>query len=209
MQIMKAEIRYIWGKDYLLVDLGNRTETRIRMIYWIEFLVTTGLATILLLESFKLQKAGMQLLVNGIIGMVYLLAAYRFLSRMFFREKLLVSNSFFTIIRETPFSKSRASYDWKSMGVLHYQGKSPKTDHPLKGKNFDYFGFDTQEYLVQHLHHDGNLFFEHQKTPVRFARGIYSWHAEEIIRMIQIFSGPALRLGAEWESIMQEMDWEE
>jgi len=100
-------------------------------------------------------------------------------------------------------------YDWEELGTLHYIGKGAKTDHPLKGKCFDYFGFDTQEKVVQDLHHDGNLYFEYKGIPVRFARGIYSWHAEEIVNMIRLFAGSSLRLGPEWQNIMQEIDWEE
>jgi hypothetical protein len=203
----QPKIRYYWGNDHLLVDLGNRIEPRIRIIYWIEFLITTGIATIFLLQSFSLSENRMHVLASLAVGFIYLLAAYRFFSRMFYREQISVSDNHFTIIRKTLFRHSMISYDWERMGPLHYKGKEAKTDHPLKGKCFDYFGFDTQERLVQDLHHDGNLYFDYGNTAVRFARGIYSWHAEEIVRMIRLYSGTSLQLGEEWKNLMQEMDW--
>jgi hypothetical protein len=206
---MKTEIKYLWGKDDLLIDLGKRTEPRIRIIYCIEFLVTIGIATVLLLQSFRLQFNWLQFITSTCIGIVYLLAAYRFLSRMFYREKLFITSETFSIIRKTIFRRTIATYEWEGMGPLHYAVKEAKTDHPLKGKSFDYFGFDTQEHVVQYLHHEGNLYFNYNEIPVRFARGIYSWHAEEIVNMIRLFSGPALQLGPEWKNMMQEIDWTE
>jgi hypothetical protein len=206
---MKAKIKYLWGKDHLLIDLGNRIEPRIRVIYWLEFTVSIGIAVIFLLQSYQLHGNVLHFLSSICIGVLALLAVYRFFSRMFYREKLIVTDRQFILVRKTPFSSIHRSYDWEEMGPLHYLGKEAKTDHPLKGKCFDYFGFDTQEQLVQDLHHDGNLYFEYRGLSVRFARGIYSWNAEEIIRMIQLFSGTALQLGSEWKNLMEEMRWED
>lgn len=204
---MKPKIKYLWGKEHLTIDLGNRIEPRIRMIYWVEFLMTMGIATIFFLHSYKLQHNWVHLLANLCLCMLSLLAVYRFLSRMFYREKLVVTDNHFTIVRQTPLNSNKSSYDWESMGALHYIGKDAKTDHPLKGSSFDYFGFDAQEHLVQDIHHDGNLYFEFNGVPIRFARGIYSWHAEEIVRMIRLYSGSSLQLGAEWKYLMEEMKW--
>ncbi|HRO43865.1 MAG TPA: hypothetical protein PL009_13595 [Flavipsychrobacter sp.] len=204
---MNTGIKYLWGKDHLLIDLGNRIQSRIRIIYWIEFVITMGIATIILLELLSLNTTWFYALASISISLLYLLAAYRFFSRMSYREKIRVTDQDFTIIKQTPFRHKETSYVWTKMGVLHYKGKEAKTDHPLKGKCFDYFGFDTQEKLVQDLHHDGNLYFNYCETSVRFARGIYSWHAEEIVRMIRIFSGTSLQLGEEWEYLLEEMNW--
>lgn len=204
---MKEKIGYFWGKDDLLIDLGNRIEPRIRIIYWIEFIVVIGIATIFLLQSLSMHAGWIHISASIVIGIIYLFAAYRFLSRMFYREKIRISNNHFSIIRKTPFRYSIASYNREKMGALHYKGKDAKTDHPLKGKCFDYFGFDTQERLVQDLHHDGNLYFEYNGISVRFARGIYSWHAEEIVNMIRLYAGSSLQLGEEWQYLMQEIDW--
>ena len=205
---MTKAIRYLWGSEDLLIELGNRTEPRIRLIYYTEFLVTTGLATIFMLRGIHAVQGYVQVLCSLGTGLVYLLAAYRFLSRMFYTESLRITNDQLTIIRKTPFHTRSSSYFWQRMGRLHYKVREAKTDHPLKGKCFDYFGFDTQEQVVQDLHHEGNLFFQYDGSPVRFARGIYSWHAEEIVNMIRLFSGPALRLGAEWKDLLKEMYWE-
>ncbi len=201
---MKTNIKYSWGSNFLLIDLGNRIEPRVKMLFLIEFIFTTGMASIFVLEASRFQNNLTYLLFYIGAGLLYLLAGYRLLSRMYYREQLKISDSHFTIIRRTPFKRTENSYDWKGMGTLHYVGKDQKTDHPLKGKCLDYFGFDTQEHLIQDLHHEGNLFFLHHETPVRFAKGIYSWHSEEIIRMIRLYAGSSLRLGAEWKYFLEE-----
>jgi hypothetical protein len=143
--------------------------------------------------------------ITGISSaLIYILASYRFLSRIFFTEKLQVSAKSISIIQRTLFYKHIRSYSWQSMGPLHYIGKPAKTDHPLKGRSFDYFGFETQEHLIQSLHHNGNLYFYCDGEEILFARGVYSWDAEKMISMIKLYVGSSLRLGPEWELMLQE-----
>jgi hypothetical protein len=92
---------------------------------------------------------------------------------------------------------------------LHYEGKGAKTDHPLKGKCFDYFGFETQEHLIQSLHHDGNMYFDTIEGRIYFAAGVYSWDAEEMVQMMKLFIGPVLKLGPEWKEMLQEQEFDD
>ncbi len=111
-------------------------------------------------------------------------------------------------VKKTIFSKQVRRYDWRLLGVLHYEGRAKKTDHPLKGKSFDYFGFETQEQIIQTLHQDGNLYFETPQGKLYFAIGVYSWDAEEMVQMMKMYMGTSLQLGPEWEQMLQahEMD---
>jgi hypothetical protein len=202
-------ITYYWGKHDLQVHLGTRLDPRVRIVYWGEFLIAIGMATIFVSQYFDFKSTLLQLFINAGACMLYTIACYRFISRMYFREQLIITPTQFQIIRQTPFSKFHQHFDWQYMSPLRYIGKDRKTDHPLKGGCFDYFGFDTQEKLVQDLHHDGNLYFEYRGVPVRFARGIYTWHAEEIVRMIQLHAGSLLVLDDEWQTILQESEWDE
>lgn len=206
---MSSEIKYNWGKDFVLIELGNRIETRIRILFWAEFLLTYGMASIFLLQSLPLGKDWMHW--STVLGAVilYLLAAYRFLSRMYFREKILIEKDHLTLLQQTFLRRKVQHYDWKYIGPLHYVGKDSKTDHPLKGKNFDYLGFETHEHLIQKIHQDGSLYFNYEGFPVRFAKGVYSWDAEEIVRMMKLYMGDTLQLGAEWAQMMQEHEWDD
>lgn len=194
-------ITYNWGSDYLLIDLGNRINSRIKVLFWAEFLLVMGMATVFLLQVISFNGL-LNLFIAACATILYGFAAYRFFSRMFLNEKLLLDKDSLLIITNTPFSKTIKSYNWPKIGPLHYVGKTPKTDHPLKGKCFDYLGFDTQEHLIQSLHHEGNMYFNYEGVHVPFAKCVYSWDAEEMIHMMRIFSGPKLKLGPEWQTML-------
>lgn len=137
-------------------------------------------------------------------SLLYLLASYRLFSRLFFTEKLLLRPDMLEIITRTPFSYKARSFEWEYMGPLHYVGQEQKTDHPLIGKCYDYFGFETQEKLIHKLHTEGNMYFNYGGFPVRFGKGVYSWNAEEIVNMMQLYVGKKLQLGPEWARMVQE-----
>lgn len=173
-------------------------------MYIAELILTLGMATIFLMQSVPFRHNIINWVAATGASVLYLIAAYRFLARIFFKEQLLLDTDHITIIRNTLLSRHASRFDWKHIGPLHYQGKAHKTDHPLKGRCFDYFGFETQEHLIQSLHHEGNLFFDTPSGRVYFAPGVYSWDAEKMVQMMKLYSGAALRLGPEWDDMLQE-----
>ena len=202
----KRSIIYYWGDRNFLIKLGNRTHTRIRALFILEFLVTTGMATVFLVESLPFKVSFMSVTATLGASLLYLLASYRFLARLFFTEQLMLDQQSLTIIRKTIFSQRARKFEWRNIGALHYEGKGTKTDHPLKGKCFDYFGFETQEHLTQSLHHEGNLYIDSPGGRVYFASGVYSWDAEEMVQIMKLYTGPSLQLGPEWKEMLQEQE---
>lgn len=198
------KIKYFWGNDSLQIHLGNRVEPRIKVLFWAETVFTVGWATIFLLRALPIRDSIVDILIAVGASLLYLLAAYRLLSRLFYSEKLLLNRHTMDIVTRTPFSYKSKSFEWRHMGPLHYVGLDKKTDHPLMGKCYDYFGFETREKLIHRLHNEGNLYFNYGGFPVRFGKGVYSWDAEEIVNMMQIFIGQQLRLGPEWAQMVQE-----
>lgn len=192
----------------MLIMLGNRTHMRIRALYIIEFLVTIGMATVFLLQSMPFRFSFGHVAVITGTSILYLLATYRFLGRVFFTERLLLDPQSLTIIKKTIFSVRAKKFEWRSIGALHYEGKRRKTDHPLKGKCFDYFGFETTEQLTQSLHDEGNLYIDSPQGRVYFAAGVYSWDAEEMVQMMKLYTGPSLQLGPEWKEMLQEQEFD-
>lgn len=205
---MSQKITYHWGDNDLLIKLGNRVEPRIRVLFWAEFILATGWATIVLLNSNPLSLRTFDVLIAIGASALFMLAAYRFLSRMFCTEQLLLRRDSIDIINKTPFAFRARTFSYVHMGPLHYAGQGKKTDHPLKGKCYDYFGFETQEKLVQKLHNEGNLLFNYGGFPIVFGKGVYSWHAEEIISMMQLFTCGRLVLGPEWKQMAHEQETE-
>ena len=199
----QRSITYYWGDQSLLITLGNRTNRRIRALYLVEFLFTASMATVFLLQALPLNHNFVHWASCIGASLIYLLAANRFLGRLFFTERLLLDQHSFTIIKKSLFSQNIKRYDWRQIGTLHYEGKGHKTDHPLKGMCYDYLGFETQEHLIQSLHHNGNLYFESNEGRVYFASGVYSWDAEEMVQMMKIYIGSSLQLGPEWKEMLQ------
>ncbi len=199
----QRSITYYWGDQSLLITLGNRTNRRIRALYLVEFLFTAAMATVFLLQALPLNHNFVHWASCIGASLIYLLAANRFLGRLFFTERLLLDQHSFTIIKKSLFSQNIKRYDWRQIGTLHYEGKGHKTDHPLKGMCYDYLGFETQEHLIQSLHHNGNLYFESNEGRVYFASGVYSWDAEEMVQMMKIYIGSSLQLGPEWKEMLQ------
>jgi hypothetical protein len=204
--LAKRNITYHWGDRTLLITLGNKLNNRIRALYIAELVFTGCMATVFLLQSIPFRHNFINWIAATGASLLYLLAAYRFLSRIFFNEQLLLDTKHMTIIRKTLLSRHVARYDWDQIGALHYEGKSRKTDHPLKGNSFDYFGFDTQEHLIQSLHHEGNLYFDTKKGRVFFAPGVYSWDAEKLVQIMKLYTGNSIKLGPEWDEMLQEQE---
>ncbi len=201
---MKENISYHWGHDHLLIKLGNRIQPRIRVLFWSEFVLTLGMATIFMMKAMPAGTSLVNWLACLGASVLYLLAAYRFFSRMYYNETIVLDPEYITIINGTPFTQKIRRYEWEDIGPLHYVGKSSKTDHPLKGNCYDYFGFETQEQLIQNLHQNGNLYFNYAGFSVRFARAVYSWDAEEMVGLMKIYAGKRLRLGPEWKQMEHE-----
>ncbi len=205
----KRNITYHWGEHTLLITLGNKVNRRIRALYVSELIFTSGMATIFLLQSVPFRHNIFNWIAGTGATILYVMAAYRFLARIFFSEQLLLDVNYITIIRKTLLSRQVNRYNWRHIGELHYEGKGPKTDHPLKGRCFDYFGFETQEHLIQSLHHKGNLSFDTYEGRVYFAPGVYSWDAEKMVQMMKLYTGTALKLGPEWENMLQEQEFDD
>ncbi|MEI8278486.1 MAG: hypothetical protein WCG87_01915 [Bacteroidota bacterium] len=203
---MSREIKYRWGSEQLIIELGDRIQPRIKVLFIAEFLVTGGMATVFMLQSRPFSANWMHWVTGIGAACLYLVASYRFLSRILFREKLVLNHSELILIQTSLFVRKTIFYDWSMIGPLHYVGKDSKTDHPLKGQCYDYFGFETQEQLIQSLHQSGNLYFNYGGFPIRFGQGVYSWHAEDVVRMMKLFRGEKLLLAPEWDHMLQEND---
>jgi hypothetical protein len=206
---LAQDITYNWGEQHLLIDLGRRLEKKVRILFWAELIITSSMASIFLMTAFPLTRQWTQWATCIGAAILYMLAAWRFLSRIAYREQLVLDNSHFTIIQSTFFRKQVHRYLWSEMGHLHYIGKDKKTDHPLKGKAFDYWGFETHEHVIQQIYQEGNLYFKYNGYSVRFGRNVFSWHAEEIVRIMRLYAGDKLHLGTEWIYMMQEHEWDD
>ncbi|NDC42888.1 MAG: hypothetical protein EBZ77_15285 [Chitinophagia bacterium] len=199
----KQQITYHWGANSLTIDIGNRTDKRIRILYLFELLFTTGVAALFFVRTMGIHQYYLQWISAIGASTLVFLAVRRLLLRVFYSETVILDDKYITFVRKNLFAKNVRRYDWRLLGPLHYEGKARKTDHPLKGKYFDYFGFESQEQLIQSLHHEGNLFFDNPGGRLYFAFCVYSWDAEEMVQMMKMYMGVNLTLGPEWQEMLQ------
>lgn len=200
----QSNITYHWGDGHLLIDLGSRLPRRLKALFWVELIFTFCLATIVLRHSFESPTYWVKACTTVGATLLYLLAAFRFSSNLSFREQLLLTDQYFIIIHRKLFQKKVQRFYWKDISPLRYAGQAPKTSHPLKGAHYDFWGFDSHENLVQSLHQEGNICFRYGREEIRFGRNVYSWHAEELVRMMQLYAGKSIRVDPVWEEMMEE-----
>lgn len=192
------EMIYYWGPDYFSARLNHRVPRRILWLLVFEFLLLCGLATWILIQSWPPGNPLWTLLPAAGAVLLYLLALYRLVDRTLYKEQLLIDSQGITLLYRTPFRHQAWTCSWESMGPVRYVGMERKTDHPLKGNSFDYLGFETHENLTRFIHHEGNLHFTFNGKTIPFGRALYSWDAEDLIRMINLYAGNRLPLGPEW-----------
>lgn len=199
---MSNKIKYYWGENRLEIDLGNRVSSRVRRILIGELLISLA---IVLLFAFKAYHHSDRLISSlNAVGatLMFSIAIYRFLSRYFYNEKLILVSEQFIITTKRYFHQTKQTYYWQDMGAIHYSGFDDCST--MSCESYDCLNFKSQKLLLRDLHQEGNLHFVYKEaTTVSFARGVYTWDAEEIIRMIQLFAGDGIQFGKEWEHIGQ------
>lgn len=202
---MNNKIKYYWGDNRLEIDLGNRVSSRIRRILIGEFLISLAFVLLFSFKAFHHPDRVIGSLEAMGALLIFSIAFYRFISRYFYYEKLILTSQQFSISIKRYFHQSIQTYQWRDMGAIHYSGFDDCTT--MNCESYDCLNFKSQKLLLGDLHQEGNLHFAYQKSlTINFARGVYTWDAEEIIRMIQLFAGDGIQLGKEWEHIGQTIE---
>jgi hypothetical protein len=125
-----------------------------------------------------------------LLGVCYLIAAYRFLNKAVKSETLILNNNTLTIIKSGFLFRTKRAYDLKQIHQLNYHEAKKMTDHPLAGKSFDYFGFQGQQSLINELHGSEKVSFEYNGKTVCFGEHVYSWDFEQLEVLFKTFAGP-------------------
>lgn len=201
---MENRITYHWGEHNILIDLGYRVHAKVKVILWAELLLLSTAATILLYTAYPLNATLINVFEVSLAFIIYCLAFYRFLSRAYYTEKLLLTPYSLDIIQRTPFSIKSHKYEWQYMGPLHYVGKAENTEQLLKNYSRNNLTLEYHERFLNRLYIEDNLYFNYGGFPVRFGKSLYSWNAEEVVNIMQLYIGQKLVLGPEWQNMVQE-----
>lgn len=201
---MENRITYHWGEKNVLIDLGYRVHAKVKLIIWAEFVLLFLIATSVLLQSVYMSESYLRIIGTSAAGIIYCIAGYRFLTRTFYSEKLLLTPDTIDIIQRTPFKITSHKYEWQFMGPLHYIGKAPNTEQLLKNYSRNNFTIEYHERVLNRIIIEDNLYFNYGGFPVRFGKSLYSWDAEEVVNIMQLYIGNKLVLGPEWQQMVQE-----
>lgn len=178
-------------------------------MYVVEFAVTCVMATVFLLQSFPFSNSVIHWVSVVGASLLYILASYRFFTRIFFNEQLVLDTQYITLVKKTFLSRQVNRYDWKHIGEMHFEAKTKKVGHPLKGKYFDYFGFDAPGHFVRVHRQEGILYFDTYDGRIYFAGGVSASDAEKLVQIMKLYLGAQLKLGPEWKEMLQEQEMDD
>jgi hypothetical protein len=184
---MASRIQYNTTKEGTLITIGNNLTMRVKGLFIIQFLVAIiGAVSFLMmfyndLDTFA--STGL-LLFTLTSATVFFVAAYRYLNRVLEREEILVK-SLQLIITDIGFLKRKVRvFEIAKVADFHHLAAPKYTDHPLNGKSFDYLGFQTRDKEIQAINNDGRISFFYEGRNILFGKGITTWEAEEIGKVI-------------------------
>jgi hypothetical protein len=201
---MNSGLELRWADGYIQVDFNFRKTSRARLLLGLEITALAGLALAFAVRSYYLQSQVLYIITAGVV----LLAAgivCRALHRFSYHERLYVDPIQFSIVQKSWFSHSVRRFERDNMGPLHYLGVSA-TDFLNSESRSDTLGLAHSDRLFRAVAANGNLCFDYQGERIYFGRGVYSWHAEELVTFLQLYCGESLRLGPGWNWITQEED---
>lgn len=182
---------YFEGK---LIVLSKPFDNRAKILNFFYFIVffLMGLAVLTLIISNGTGSVGETLFSIVVIG-VCSLAGYRFINKAFQEEKLFVDKNSLTITKSGFFNHHKASYDIKLISNFRHLDMLPVSKHPLAGESFDYFGFQTEQQVINEMHGDNRLAFEYNGKKVEFGNNVYSWDFEKLQMVLHDITGNDFR----------------
>ncbi|MBL7712166.1 MAG: hypothetical protein JNL13_06875 [Chitinophagaceae bacterium] len=138
-----------------------------------------------------------------LMAALYGIAAYRFINKALMSEIILIDPAHLQLIRSGFLSKKVQSFNPKLIRQLSYLQRPEAPRHPLAGESFDYFGFQTQQQMINELHGDEKVSFVYEGKTVSFGEHIYSWDFEEIEKIFKEFIGADFRFNEAFEAVFK------
>lgn len=134
-----------------------------------------------------------------IVTVVSSIVVIRFMRSANKAEQVFVNRTRLDIIELGLFKRKVASYDITKISNLRFNEKPQYSKHPLAGESFDYFGFQTEEKVIQDLFEDGRISFDYEGKQVKFGKDAASWEFEELEILLYDVTGNDLRYTDEYE----------
>lgn len=127
--------------------------------------------------------------IAALMVVACLVAFYRFINKATESEKLFVTKESLEIISTSLLKKNRKSFLLTEISDFKFIQKDRYDPHPLKGENFDYLGFQTEQQVTQDLHGEGRVSIFSKEQEVRFGRELASWDFSQLVVILYEITG--------------------
>lgn len=186
-----SKIKAIEGGKVIIMSRSFDTKDKLLyLIYAMAFIFTSLIFIwVFLYENMDLFVT---LLVLGFV-ILLIVVFFRFFRRATEFEKLIIDATQLTIVKGSFFGTSKAFYELSKISNFSHLEKPVLTDHPLNGQSFDYFGFQTEQNVINEMHGDNRISFKYGDKYITFGKDVFSWEFEEIEIAIYNVSGNDLR----------------
>jgi hypothetical protein len=186
--------------DGKLITLSKAFDSRAKTLNVFYFVCFLAMGTLFIRMGLLLDADRIfPLLVGCIAGAVLIFAAYRFINKAMFSEKLFVNTAQLQIIESGLFSKKVRSFDLTGISSFRHLDKPALTDHPLAGQSVDYLGFQTEQKVISEMHGDKRIGFRYNGRDITFGENVYSWDFEELEVLLYDVTGRDLSYDASFE----------
>jgi hypothetical protein len=185
---------------------GSKNGLRIKILFATEgfVLLVCGYALAYqIVDFFPEQLVAFFLLLP--IDLLFIVGGARFVIKIFDDEEITISSDALTIRERKWLIKKSNVYSLQDVHDVCYTGYAKKTDHPLKGNSYDYFGFETREKEISRLHDEGHVNFQYNNKTVRFGSNLCTWDAQRISDVMSEFTNGKLFIQNLPEEIPEEI----
>ncbi len=123
------------------------------------------------------------------ISIVSFIAAYRFLARVFTKELFIITGDEIQITKTRLFKRNTRVFKLSGISNFKHIQTSELTKHPLAGNSFDYFGFETEQKVINEMHGDNCLSFIYNNKLILFGDNVYVWQFEDLKKRVKDITG--------------------
>ena len=176
--------------DGRIIILSEALDNRAKILNLIYFVLLTSFGIFFIKMPLKGNTLNWGIFTFIVIASGgYLFAAYRFVNKALQKEKLILNKNTLTISRSGFLTSKKDIYEVNQISNFRHLDKPEITKHPLAGQSFDYFGFQTEQEVINEMLGDNRLAFDYNNKTIKFGENIYSWDYEKLLILIQEITG--------------------
>jgi hypothetical protein len=173
--------------DGYLVLLSKPMDSRPKLLHFFWFILFFFTGGRFIHEAIHGESAGPVVFACA-VSVLFFVLSYRFINKAYLSEQLFIGRGELRLIKKNFTTRVRV-FSMADVSQFRHLGKTPATEHPLKGQTFDALGFQTQQELIKDLGGNGRMAFDYQGRVVVFGENVYSWEFERLAALVAAAGG--------------------